>query len=150
MQMKLMARKVRALLDLESKLSNADKGRQQWQLLCTAGGLLYIAGKGGVNTCFLTIAEGERRVMYPEQLVGELTKLASQSHSAYAVHSAKLGRIVSGPWPYRSDAPEHPSKAHHTLVGINDDGTTDEICYASRCLTGLEWIRVRKAGRNVN
>ena len=136
-----MLTKCKYLLHLESKLEPEERALHQWQLLTKRSGVQYICGKGGANTCFIIIGDGERTLYYPEDFIKQLAALAKQKYGSYGIWDKKAEKLY-GPWP-QLDVPKKrvPKRSTLVIVGIDDAGKQHEIFYASKGLDGISWVK---------
>ena len=137
--------KCKYLLYLESKLEPEERAAHQWQMLCKRSGVQYILGKGGANTCFITIGGGERKLFYPEEFIKYITTLAKQKYGAYGILNKASGK-VSGPWVTLEETKrKKPKRTELGIVGIDDSGNHQELYYSSKALNGIYWAKSGQA-----
>lgn len=139
--LKHLLTKVKYCLYLESKLSAEERVAHQWQMLTTHGGLQYIVGKGGANTCFYTIGTQERQLCYPDELVKVLTRLASQKYACYAICDKSKNILRDGLQTLEQAKGIKPKRAGLYLVGIDARGKKHRLYYSSAGLVDNTWVK---------
>lgn len=139
--------KVKYLLYLESKLEPEERAQHQWQMLTMRGKVKYVFGKGGANTCFL-IVDDKRETFYPDDFVARIKVLARQKYASYGIYSGKKKKVIKH-FCLLHDALEYvPTNSDQTVVGIDDHDVLHQTHYASKTLTGIEWVKCRTGGRD--
>lgn len=116
---KAMLAKTRGLLKVESTHSEKQRKAQQWQLLFSIDGTQYIVGKGGVNTTFYKVGDGERKLCYPEELLTFLEALTRKKYSSYAIYS-KDGKPLETGIMTEADALKKKASVGSYIVALND------------------------------
>ena len=143
-QLKHMLTKAKYLLYLESKLAAEDVAQNQWQLLASHHGVIYIVGRGGANTCFYKIGDQERQICYPNDLVKFLTKLASQKYASYSVYSKERKLLKKGFISLDEALAYKPKGAGMWIVGVTQDNKKRKLYYSVSGLRSNDWVKVEK------
>lgn len=122
---KAMRSKVFSLLKAEEKLSVNERKNQQWQLLFQITGFGdYVVGKGGVNTMFYTVNDGERKLCLPEEMLAIIDNWCQNSSTkSYAIMS-DTGKIVKSGLASKQDALERNSKPNYFIVSVDGEKIT--------------------------
>ena len=140
---KHLVTKAKLLLHQESKLEPEERAQHQWQMLTKRSGVQYIVGKGGANTCFIVIGEGERKLYYPDEFIKQLEKLAKQKFGAYAIYCKRRDKLYPTRWHTIDEVKaREPRRSSLVIVGLDDKGNRHELYYASKGLTGISWVRI--------
>lgn len=138
---KHLVAKVKYMLYLESKLDLEECAQSQWQMFCKWCEIQYIFGRGGANTCFYQIGNGERQVCYPDELVKWLDKLSKQKFGAYAICDQNK-KIKQGLFPSLDDCKDiEPKKAGLYIVGLDERGKFHRLMYSSVGLERNVWLK---------
>lgn len=135
---KAMRHKVFTLLKTESKLSLLERKNQQWQLLFQIKGYgSYVLGKGGINTMFYTIDDGERKLCYPDDLLALIdTWIEESDKTGFGIlnSSGKLIRNVAT----QKEALDFKAKVGAHIVRIAD-GTQTRLFVRVEGLFNKSW-----------
>ena len=135
-----LATSLRAQLRLEESLPPNEVPHTQWMALVSIADTKIVVGRGGKNTCFLTL-NGKRRVDFPAKMLSLLDTLGRQSHGLFQIltgddvtrQSFKLSRLL-----------EEPASSGSKIIGINTDGTANILYTAKRNVRGkLVWLPVK-------
>ena len=85
----ILRKQVKALLTVEDMFEGPE---HSWIVnYKSPSGLEYVIGKGGKNTMFYVLGDGERKICYPNDLLDQ-TRIF---HEAYYIKTSKL----NGPYP---------------------------------------------------
>lgn len=132
-----LKQKLVACLKIEAKLEAAEREANQMSFLVKIGNTQAVLVKGGVNTIGLTLGNGKRKIMFPDEALETLDKLAKRPHWYYEVGSAtvfSLGTVLKR-------EPTGPQK----IIGVGPKGRA--VLYVAKpTLSGsFEWHESKKA-----
>ncbi len=85
--------KVKYLLHSERDLTVDEKKLFQWQLHASLGDAepAFVIGKGGANTIFYSLSQGERKLCYPNDALDLLDNISKRKEFVYvALDKAKV------------------------------------------------------------
>jgi hypothetical protein len=132
-----MLSKVKALLKVESPHSKDERSAQQWQLLFQIDGTQFIVGKGGVNTTFYTVGDGERKLCYPDELLEFLESLVRKATPVFAIYS-KTGKKLKSGILSENDALNEDATVGCYIVGMSN-GKKKRLYVRKRGLFDVVW-----------
>ena len=135
---KVMASKVRSLMIHEARLTNDMKKCQQWQLLFQIDGIQFIVGKGDINTMFYVVADEDRVICYPDELIEKIWEWSRRKYTSYYVFTGKKEK-VSGPLWHRPKDTDYPVGS--LIVGRNSDGKK-RLAVLQKSLAGKSWLPI--------
>jgi hypothetical protein len=124
-----LAKNATTLLNSELKLPVEDRERISWQMLVEFAGTKILIGKGGANTCFVTLGDGERQIDYPAKLLNLLHRLGRQKHPYYAKIPLRGERTNAF---FLSDLLDQPPVSGDTLVGVSVESIKETLYRAKR------------------
>lgn len=135
---------VKASLEREAKLSPNERRMFQWQFFATVNNVTYIVGKGGANTMFYMVGEGERKLLSPADMLDKISEWASSKFSMYAV-CKKPSAFSHGPFPNIKQAlavKDAPKKSY--IVGLTPDRKVVRLYKLKSGLMQDEWVPFKK------
>lgn len=129
----------------ESRLSEDERRCFQWQFLASVGGVTYLVGKGGANTCFYRVGDtGEIQYCHPQPLLDIIKSWGGSEYAMYAVVKNKPGCGVAGPFPDLEEAkdyiPDDIKKGDKFyILGYTPESKSKRLFVLSSSLKGHSW-----------
>lgn len=128
----LIKQKLVACLKIEAKLTEQERDANQFSFLTKLGSSQITVLKGGVNTIAIQLGKGERKVMYPDDALVELDKLAKRPYWYYTINGTTvfgIAKIVKTP----------PTKMAK-IIGVGPKG--EKVLYTAKPTLsgGLQWV----------
>ena len=134
--LRALKQKVQQLLAIEFKMTQAERQCQQWQLLFQIKGMgQVVVGKGGINTMFYQVGNGERELCLPQKL-GEVidTWIALANTTTYCIVNAE-GKVVKRNLS-KAEALNYPKAKTGYLLCEVADGKRKKLMKMSKGLMG--------------
>jgi hypothetical protein len=131
---------LRAQLRVEAVLPPEQRARTGWTVMVEFAGTRVVIGRGGVNTCFFTFGDGERRIDYPAKLLRALDLYARQSYPLYRIRDRndRVMRQMFSSAKIREVSPEKGWVIH----GVDADDQEQTLYVARVNVRGeLDWIK---------
>lgn len=128
-----LLRKVKSLLAAEAKCTPEERKANQWMLQVNVGGSWFIVGKGDVNTTFVNF-NNKRKVMFPDDLILLLEKLAAEKYNAY-----RRGDAVFLTEKLAIKAAPTTGEKVYGITGVGEESVETLIYVARKGLTSMEW-----------
>jgi hypothetical protein len=141
--LKMMRRKVKALMDIELEQPKEVRECQQWQLLFHIPSMgQVVVGKGGINTMFHIVADGERVLCLPDKMLEQIDLWISlASATTYSVLNAEKKTIKRN--LSKAEAQAFQAKPGHYLAEVKD-GKRKILAKRVKGLMGTSWKAVTK------
>jgi hypothetical protein len=80
-----VARQARSLLKREMMFQPKEREKLSWMLMVEFLGAKIMLGKGGANTLFYTLGNGDRQIGFPNVIIDYFDKLGRQPFALYTV-----------------------------------------------------------------
>lgn len=140
---KIMKQKVFQLLQAEGKMNMTERSCQQWQLLFTIPGKgQVIVGKGGINTMFYIINEGERKLCLPSDMLDKIDKwIAKASVVTYKIRHE--GKTLYDNLSTIKEAKALKVPKGSALYEVKNGGKKKLAVY-EKALFGVAWNDIKK------
>ncbi len=135
-----LAKQARALLRLELEFSPEERAKSSWLSQIEFCGTKIVLGKGGANTLFYSLGNGERQIGYPNVVVDMLDRLSRQPYVLYVVqvgskHATRFDR---------DQALAFKPVAGASIFGVALDGSKHPAYRAKSALSGSrKWMAVK-------
>lgn len=140
--MKKMKAKVMALLKEEARLSAKERQSQQWQLLLQIENVgQFIVGKGGINTMFYIVNNGERKLCLPADMVNKIDKwIVKLSVKSYSIYLD--GKKIKSGLSTIEEAKKVKAKRGSIIYEI-EAGKKKKVLVCKKALMGNAWSAVK-------
>lgn len=140
---KMMEYKVLTLIKAEAKMSQKERGCQQWQLLFQIKGFGdYLVGKGGVNTMFYTVNGSERVLCYPNEMLEIIQKWTnSASEVKYLVLNTEGVQVRE--YASLEEAKDFKAKAGYFIARLAE-GKKKKLFVRKAGLVNKTWKAIEK------
>lgn len=138
---KILHDQVKASLNKEANLTPEERKVFQWQFFATVAGVTYLVGKGGANTMFYRINEGEMQYKYPDEMLEVIKSWSGEKYVSFSLFKGKK----KGKKTYAT-IDEAKSKLPKTfsenlfIVGETKEGKKTRLFKLHETLNGLKWI----------
>lgn len=141
MSLKILNRQFRALMNIEQTLSPAQRKLNQFQLLATEGLITYIVGKGGANTIFYSVNQGERKLCYPDEMLAILKEWTSTVTCAVFRNDKRISKPTTD--VKRILAVTNAKYLRCTINELSGDGSKGRTLYTckSTLMEPVKWIK---------
>ena len=130
---------VKACLEKEAKLSPNDRKKHQWQFLTTLNGVTYIVGKGGANTMFYSVGNGERKLCHPKEMLDIISSWGKAKYAMYAI-GKKRDAYTHGPSEDIDTLLEEQGEPGEYIVGMTSDGKVVRLYEAKKGISSTIWV----------
>lgn len=139
--LRTMRRKVKGLMDIELEQPKEVRECQQWQLLFQIPSMgQVVVGKGGINTMFYIVADGERVLCLPDKMLEQIDIwIALASATTYAILNSEKKAIKRN--LSKAEAKAYPAKPGQYLGEVKD-GKRKIIMKRVKGLMGNSWKAV--------
>jgi len=144
--LKVLRRQVKALWKLEEDLPPKQRERHQWQLVAVQNEVPYLVGKGGANTFFYKVGNGnEMQYGLPDDVLAVIDKWCGERYVMYGItKSRQWERAKRKTKDLASLQTRTPDKFIDSyIVGLNSDGTLDRLFVLKRGFDANRWVPVK-------
>lgn len=141
--LKTMRRKVKVLIDIELEQPKEIRECQQWQLLFQIPSMgQVVVGKGGVNTMFHIVGDGERHLCLPDKMLEQIdlwiSLASSTTYSILSDDKKTVKRNLS-----KVEAQAFAAKPGQFLAEVKD-GKRKILAKRVKGLMGPSWKAIQK------
>lgn len=141
--LKSMRQKIVTLLKIEGRMSLAERECQQWQLLFQIGKRSYVIGKGGANTMFHIVNDGERELLLPHDMIALIDTWIAASGKPYFAILDPDGKVVKRDLEDKEAALKYKTKPGYFVARIAD-GKKQRLYVRQGGIMGSTWKAYKK------
>lgn len=138
---KILHDQVKGALTKEASLSPEERKLFQWQFLVTVANLTYLVGKGGANTMFYRINDGEMKYEYPDKMLDIVKSWSGEKYSAFALYKGKKkGKKTYATLEEAKGKLPKDFVNNLYIVGETKEGKKTRLFKLHDTLSGVKWI----------
>lgn len=138
-----LRKQVKTAILAESKMTPEERRMHQWQFLCTIGDITYLVGKGGANTMFYRIGDGELFHEYPEALLEKMKLWGLEKYVHYSIVDPDTQKIIKHSADIEVVLAKKPKKyKKYRIFGSLPNGKYEPLYELRSSMVGYNWVKL--------
>lgn len=140
-ELKLLRKRVKTMWAMEADLSPNERELHQWQILAYQTSIPYLVGKGGANTFFYRIGEGQMQYAMPDEMFAILDKWLGAEYVSFTISKTK--NLGNAPIRSTKEAFLKVTKDKYLgyyLIGLKSNGDLARLYKLEQGLKGNQWV----------